>query len=396
MNHLTLRYSLTQFAFWAASTGAASFATTYLLKYGIPSSAVGTMLAAAGLLSCLVQPILAGIADRSRRFLILKMLIGLSTLCVLCFCAQLLPNLPVLLSGLFYMVGVWSSDAMIPLTNALYVSYNQRGYTVNYGAARGIGSAASALSSLVMGYVIAKLGNTWMILLLVGFRLLCILILLSYPKIQKPEAEVSRTEKSRSIWAFFSSYRWYCASLVGVLFLGMFHAMTENYLIAIMGRFGGDSSHVGTALFISSMVGAPVIFGFQKVRKFFSDTLLLKMAACSFLMKAVLFFFARSILTIYLLQLLQMTSYAFLAPTQVYYAQAKVRQADMVKGQAFSTAAYALGCSMGNFAGGQLLGLGVQAILIAGIGMTLAGTVILFATVTKSDLQSEAVCDRAL
>lgn len=73
-----------------------------------------------------------------------------------------------------------------------------------------------------------------------------------------------------------------------------------------------------------------------------------------------------------------------------------IRQTDMVKGQAFSTAAYALGCSMGNFAGGQLLGLGVQAILIAGIGMTLAGTVILFATVTKSDLQSEAVCDRAL
>ena len=86
MNNLTLRYCLTQFAFWAASTGAASFATTYLLKYGISSSAVGTMLAAAGLLSCLVQPILAGIADRSRRFLILKMLIGLSTLCVLCFC----------------------------------------------------------------------------------------------------------------------------------------------------------------------------------------------------------------------------------------------------------------------------------------------------------------------
>lgn len=396
MKNLTLRYTFTQFAFWAASTGAASFATTYLLKYGISSSTVGIMLAAAGLLSCLVQPILAGIADRSRRFLILKMLIGLSTLCVLCFCTQLLPNLPVILSGFFYMVGVWSSDAMLPLTNALYVSYNQRGYTVNYGAARGVGSAASALSSLVMGYVIAKLGNTWMVLLLVGFRLLCILILLSYPKIQKPEAVVNRTEKSRSIWAFFSSYRWYCASLVGVLFLGMFHAMTENYLIAIMGRFGGDSSHVGTALFISSMVGAPVIFCFQKVRKIFSDTLLLKIAACSFLLKAVLFFFARSILTIYLLQLLQMTSYAFLAPTQVYYAQAKVRQTDMVKGQAFSTAAYALGCSMGNFAGGQLLGLGVQAILMAGIGMTLAGTVILFATVTKSDLQSEAVCDRAL
>ena len=57
----------------------------------------------------------------------------------------------------------------------------------------------------------------------------------------------------------------------------------------------------------------------------------------------------------------------------------------MVKGQAFSTAAYALGCSAGNFAGGQLLGFGVGAILIAGIIMTLIGTILLFTTVTKSD-----------
>ena len=57
----------------------------------------------------------------------------------------------------------------------------------------------------------------------------------------------------------------------------------------------------------------------------------------------------------------------------------------MVKGQAFITAAYALGCSAGNFTGGQLLTLGVDAILIAGILMALIGTVIIFSTVNKSD-----------
>lgn len=387
MKKLSLRYSLTQFTFWAATTGASSFATTYLLKQGVPSGVVGTMLAVAGVLSCVAQPILAGVADRSRRFLILNMLLGMSVLCVLGLCAQLVPDIPILVAGLCYMVSIWSANAMLPLTNALYVSYSQMGYAVNYGAGRGIGSVASAISSLVMGYVLAMLGSMWMILIIIGFRLLCIFILLGYPKIEKPETMVSRAERSSSIGEFLFSYRWYCASLVGVLFLGMYHAMTENYLIAIVGQFGGDSSHVGTALFISAMVGAPVIFSFEKVRKFFSDTSLLKIAACSFLIKAVLFYFARSITTIYLLQLLQITSYAFLAPTQVYYAQAKVRQADMVKGQAFSTAAYALGCSIGNFAGGQLLGLGVQAILLAGIGMALAGTVIMFTTVTKTDLR---------
>ena len=75
--NLTLRYTLTQFTFWAASTGAASFATTYLLGCGVPSGIIGVLLAAAGLLSCLTQPILAGIADKAKRFIVLKMMIGI-------------------------------------------------------------------------------------------------------------------------------------------------------------------------------------------------------------------------------------------------------------------------------------------------------------------------------
>lgn len=104
--NLTLRYTLTQFTFWAASTGAASFATTYLLGCGVPSGVIGILLAAAGLLSCLTQPILAGIADKTKGFIVLKMMIGMSFLCVLCFSVQLIPNVPVVIAGLFYMVGV--------------------------------------------------------------------------------------------------------------------------------------------------------------------------------------------------------------------------------------------------------------------------------------------------
>lgn len=384
MKNLTLRYSLTHFSFWAASTGAASFATTYLLGNGVPSGYVGIFLAAAGLLSCLTQPILAGIADRTKHFLLIKILVSMSTLCAACFFIQLLPNFPLLLMSICYMIGIWSSDAMVSLMNALYVSYTQEGYAINYGAARGIGSAASAISSLILGHVIAKLGNMWMIILLIAFRMIYILTLVGYPKIRKQTTASEHQEGSCSVRTFIRKYPRYCFSLLGIMFLGMYHAMTENYMIAILGRLGGNSSHVGTALFISSMVGAPVIFFFQSVRKRFSDTNLLKIAACSFLLKAILFNFAQNIAQIYCFQLLQITSYAFLAPTQVYYAQAKVQRSDMVKGQAFSTASYALGCSAGNFLGGQLLSIGVQTILSVGIAIALLGTIILFATVDHS------------
>lgn len=382
--NLTLRYSATQFTYWAA-TSATAFATTYLLSKGIPSGTIGLLLALAGLLSCLTQPMLASFADRSEKFLLIKLLLMLSLLCGVCFLLQLVGTLPGMLSAVLYGASIWAGDAMVPLLNALSVAYNGAGYSVNYGAGRGVGCVATAVSSLVIGVIIARFGTVWMLLLFLLARIGCILSLSGYPKIQKGIPERKEKQKTCSISFFFSHYRVYCVSLLGIAFLGMDHSMTENYLIAIVGALGGDSSHVGTALFISAMAAFPVIFFFDKIRARFRDTTLLKIAALTYLVRAICFYFARNIGVIYLLQLLQMTSFAFLAPTQVYYAKAKVREYDMVKGQAFITAAYALGCSAGNFIGGQLLVLGVPAVLAAGILMALAGTLILFATVNKSD-----------
>ena len=391
MKNLTLRYSITQFTYWAASSGAAAFATTYLLDKGVPSGTVGLLLAMAGLLSYFTQPVLASLADKAERFVLTKMLLLLSAVCCVCFSLQLVSKLPLMVAAALYMAGVWSSDVMVPLLNALSVACNGAGFPINYGAARGIGSAATAISSLVIGFIIAQMGTTWMMLFLLIARICCIFTLIGYPKIPKEKPVKTEKQESCTIAQFFTRYRWYCISLLGFAFLGMFLAMMENYMIAIMSALGGDSSHVGTALFISAMVTSPVIFFFSKVRSRFKDTSLLKIAAVSFLIRAVCLYFAENITTIYLLQLLHITSYGFMHPAQVYYANEKVSGTDMVKGQAFITAAYALGCSFGNFAGGQLLELGVDAILIAGVVMTLTGTVILFLTVTKTDSQRRVI-----
>ena len=165
--------------------------------------------------------------------------------------------------------------------------------------------------------------------------------------------------------------------------------MIENFMIAIMQRLGGDSSHVGTALFIACISGAPVIFLFQAFRRRCKNTTLMMIAACAFLAKSVLIFFSRSITAVYLIQLMQTCTYAILCPAQVYYAGEKVQTSDMVKGQAFMTAVFSLGCSCGNFMGGQLLNFGVDALLAFGMVTAFLGTVILGLTVNKKDLVCE-------
>jgi len=137
---------------------------------------------------------------------------------------------------------------------------------------------------------------------------------------------------------------------------------------------------------VATAIEMVVIVNFDWLRTKISDSWLLKLAGLSFLLKSVLFLMAKNVIAIYGIQLLQATSYSFLSPTQLYYADAKVSPADMVKGQAFITAAYTLGCAIGNFTGGQLLDVfNVRVLLWAGVGMALAGTAVFFLTVDKKD-----------
>ena len=386
--NLTVRYSVTQFFYSAVYAASSIFATTYLLGRGMSPSIAGTLLALAGILACITQPFLASLADRAKTFILPRQMVLLCSLCILCFGLQLLPGLPLILAGIFYVLGFWCCDTMAPLVNALCVACNEAGYTVNFGIARGLGSAASAIASLALGYIIAKLGNLWMFLLFISFELIALIAIAGFPKL--PKVHTSKNPASTcTIFAFFVKYRWFSLSLLGIGCLAIFHCMIENYMIAIMGRLGGDSSHVGTALFIACISGAPVIFLFQAFRRRVKNTTLMAISALCFLAKSILIFFARSITAVYLIQLMQTCTYALLCPAQVFYAGEKVHLSDMVKGQAFITAVFSLGCSAGNFLGGQLLSISVDAMLIAGIAVAFLGTAILLLTIYKKDTVQE-------
>lgn len=279
---------------------------------------------------------------------------------------------------------------MVPLLNSICVFYNSRGIRINYGLARGMGSLAHSLTALLLGYLIALLGVDWMIVVVLMLLAVHIVLTLRYPKAEK-EASQNPSVKSEScsVAMFVKRYRWYCLSLLGILLMGMFLSMAESYMITIMERLGGDSSHVGVALFIATIAEMPVLACIERIRRKLSDGSLLILAAVSFTLRSVLLLIAPGIPFIYAQQLLHMSSYAIMTPVQVYYATARVAPSDTVKGQAFITAAYALGCGFGNMAGGFFVeNYGVGAMLWAGVAFTVLGTLVLAFTVRKKDVYS--------
>ena len=383
---LTFQYTFHQMAYWATAAGVVSFATAFLLQQGFAASTVGILLASGNLLSCAFQPVLASWADRTGGNILKWMTLALTLISAACFASiQLLP-LPETVFGLLYLMGIFAFDTMNPLMNALNVSYMTNGYTINYGLSRGLGSLAYAFAALGIGKVMAGFGAQWMIWISLALLSINAAMTLSYPSLVNTVSEKKESRDCCSVPVFFRRYKWYCVSLLGVMLLGMFHAMTENYLIEIVTPLGGDSGTVGVALFVATAIEAVFLVYLDKIRSRISDNWLLKIAGLSFVLKSMLFLAARNVMTIYAIQLLQATSYTFLSPIQMYYANNKIRAADMVKGQAFITASYTLGCAAGNFAGGQLLSaFDVRTMLIAGIAMAVAGTAVFFLTVEKQD-----------
>ena len=384
---LTVQYSLHQMTYWAAAAGIMSFATAFLMEQGFAASQIGVLLASGNLLSCALQPLLAQRADRVGGNALTRLILLLTGACALCFVLLLAVPVPQWLYGLLYLMGIFTFDAMVPLMNAISVSCNEQGHFVNYGVGRGMGSVAFSVAALAIGEVIANWGADWMLYIVLVLLVANAFIVLRYPDFGEGRKQREEQVECCSVPVFLTRYKWYCVSLLGVMLLAMFHAMTENYLIEVVKPLGGDSGSVGVALFIATVVEMPVFLWFDRLRRHVRDNVLLKLGGLSFLLKSLLFLWAPSVPAIYMIQTLQATSYSFLSPTQLYYANNKIAWADMVKGQAFITASYTLGCAVGNFAGGQLLQFfDLRTMLLSGVAMAAAGTAILFLTVEKRDI----------
>ena len=385
--NLTVKYSAHQFMYWAAVGGVVSFAATYLLSLGFSAAQVGTVLFSALLLSFLMQPVVGAFADRAEKNILPGMIIGLSMVCTVCFLSARFLPLPQWAFEVIYVIGVMALDMQVPLMNSLSVYYTKRGYKINYGLGRGVGGFGFAVATLGYGYLMEDLGEDWMPIAAVLFIILAAAITLTYPRREEKEAvsEEGAISAPCTLPEFISKYRWYCLSLFGVLFLGAFHVMTENYLIEIFKRIGGDSSNVGVALFVATVTELPGMTLYPIFLKKYGSRKLLMTSGIFFMAKAVLLTLAGSVAAIYLIQLLQCVTYVLMSMSQLYYAEECTSAADMIKGQSMITASYTLGCAVGNLLGGVIISsMGVKSMLYAGIGISALAVLVLAFTLPRA------------
>lgn len=374
MKNRTLGYALIQSFFWVCYAAVMGFVSMYLLQAGFDNSQVGLMIAAAGLLSALLQPVVAAYADRpgSMSLGALIRLSGLATLA--CALGLIFIRGNKALTGLLYGLSMVLLQLTTPLVNALGIATVNSGEKMNFGVARGFGSLGYAAAAYLIGLLAQRFGAvTVPICMAAGFAFM-VLSVTGYGPVKRENAPAAERGKKGG---FLRRYPRYAAVLAGLVLIFVSHVVLNSFIYQIVEFKGGGSQEMGVAMALASLIELPIMFLFGWMLKKARCHVWFRLAGVFFFLKCLGTLLCGDIPGFYAVQLFQMFGWALMTVSSVFYINAIMAPEDSVKGQACFTMSMTLGNVVGAIAAGRILdAFGVQAMLAFGTASALAGAVI--------------------
>lgn len=383
--NLTAGYALIQGFHWMGYAGLMGFASVYLLDNGFSNTQIGGVIAIAGVVSAILQPVLAGYADRQKSPSLKHIL---KSLTILMLAAALLVYFFYgknrLVVGVFYAGCITILQLMTPLVNALGMQSINQGKRLAFGPARSVGSATYAIASYVLGIVVAKESTTAIPLALIAMLLGFYFALIAFPfeKVGLSGAE-ELAEKTKT--NFFLKYKRFCFVLLGWILLYTGHTVLNSFVFQIVTSKGGGSEHMGTVMAICALVELPTLFVFGKMLKLARVDVWFRLCTVFFTLKSLMTLLVGSIPALYAVQFLQLLGWALIVVASVYYVNGIMEKTDAIKGQAYFTMTYTLGSVIGALVGGMFIDWrGVNAMLIFATAVSAVGMLIVFLATEKT------------
>lgn len=385
---LTGLYSLVQGTFWMGFAAIMGFSSVYLLDAGFSNTQIGALIAVAGIVSAVLQPLLASYADRPDSPSLKKILIAVALIQgVLGLCLWFNYHGVLWAIGLFYGCAVTLLQLLTPLINSLGMESINQGKKLNFGIARGIGSATYAVVAYVLGIVVGKLGALTISATVTVVFLLVLLSVILFP-FQKAEKGQAKTNsgKGRNPVDFFLRYKKFSVLLIGCTLIYVSHVLLNSFTFQIVESKGGGSAEMGVSMAMSALIELPTLFFFGYMLKKVRCDIWFRIAGVFFMLKSLGTLLAPSIPVFYAIQGLQLLGWALMAVSSVYYVNGIMEEQDAIKGQAYMTMTYTLGSVAGALLGGALIDLaGVNAMLVFATASAFAGMVIMLFAAERTD-----------
>ena len=420
---LTPKYTLVQAAYWGGYCTLHAYATVFLLDKGFSNGSIGMLLALANVLAVFLQPMVGGILDKAEKFDVRDAMMFFSVLTIGISLLLYLAGNHVAFIGILFLTSYMLQMVCQPLTSTLGYEFINRGYPLNFGLPRGIGSCSFAVVSMIVGNIIGKKGSGVLPICTIALFVIY-LVAIWMMKIPEVSYEVARTtekngmdeiktEQSKAEQTgtetnevkqfgteankaerngvahnrfsdFVKYYPKFSVFLLSVVTIFILHSMINDFFIQIITPLGGNSTTLGYAISLAAVVELPAMAAFSMLKKKINGGTLLKWSLILFTVKGVLMLLAQNMVMVYVSQCFQMVSYALFIPASIDYVNQKMEDMDLVKGQAFVTGALTLGSVFGTVFGGFLLDVSTpKTMLLVGIVISAIGSIIACLSVEK-------------
>lgn len=380
---INTKYALLQSIYWIGSCALIGYSALYLQFKGVSNTLIGVVAGGAAFASILVSTVVASLTEQYR-ILTLKQMILL---------------LNVIIGGIFFLLTVWKAPTMwvmvlyflmitinscFPaLLSSLGMAYMNCGMKLNFGLARGMGSAAYAVMAMVLGRLLERfrpdlLGYVFCITV-VFFVITGILLPetgMTDPSTEKAEIQ---TESTGKIFIELLKNKTMLLLMLGFCLCVMIYGMFTTYMVNINRYLGGTETTLGIATFVAALSEMPVMFLYAHLQKKFSSSALLKASAVFFFLRIIVLIAAKNIPMMIGSMLLQGPGFGLFYPASVAYVNQALPDNKRIRGQAIFgivTSNLASGC--GNLLGGYLQDtIGVHDTLYVCAFLTFVGMVLI-------------------
>lgn len=376
---LDWHYIAMQAGFWAMFAAVVAFQTPLLLERGFTNGDVGLVIAVRCGAGIICQPLLGGFADRHPK-IPLKAIVSTSLVLSLLF-GVVFTFVPMGLGGtlvIFAVLGGFEISAY-PLMDAMAIQFISQGVPIRYSLGRGVGSFAYAITCVVLGLQVARVGVESTLFTHIGLVVLVIALCATYPTFHAAErTESERVQRPQSVFSLLKNNPRFALMLVAILLSITACLPMSNFLVNVVVDRGGAAADLGLALFVMAAFELPTAFVFQRLIKKFGSGKLLLLSMFFVMFKAVALLFTFNYFSVLAVQPLQMLGYGLFTPASVFFVDACVPPADRVRGQTIMmVASNGLGGVLGGMLGGALLDAGgVNLMLLACIGLGAASILI--------------------
>ena len=381
---LTAKHALLQSFFWMNFCCCLTYAAFYMQSVGYSNTSLGIIVALGNIFGALLSPYLTSLVSKGKlgnlASATLSLLMQLASLVVL-----VLTDRVCMAFSAAYVVLIAFCYPSNSLDLDLYAECLEMGVHVDFGIARGMGSAGFVFISLVLGVVTGRFparSVAVVAMCVVVLQILAHVIFMASFRRYRREGGVIRTdssseEKAMGLVRFACTYRRFCLMVLGIIVMLSGFRIGSSFLVNIVRNSGGDSRSFSMITCYGASIEIPVmILCSWALRKARSSRLLL-ISLVFFAMKMFLFAVSSSMTFLYFAITFHGPSYALYSSAIVPFVAEIMPAKDSPVAQSLVFTALTVSYVIASVMGGIMLDhLAVPTVMFICGGVCVLGAVI--------------------